>query len=223
MTSKEKLLRSAETLFAAKGFREVTVREIAARAGVNSALVGYYFRGKQALFNEIYRAHTEPLVQERMKRLAAITGNGHKPALEEILRAWVIPWLRVGTDPQHRALHVRFTANLSNERWHHNKKASNLSQQMHAAFVDALQQCLPGLSKETLLWRLHFLMGSITFGLRNPGPLRAYSEGKCDPEDLEMLFAQVLPFAIAGFSAPEPKVEKETTQPGSESAARRKR
>src|SRR5512146_3207483 len=84
-SSKEKLLKSAEILFAAKGFREVSVREIASHAGVNSALVGYYFRGKQALFNEVYRTHAAPLAQERMKRLGEITANGRKPSLEEIL------------------------------------------------------------------------------------------------------------------------------------------
>jgi len=40
MKTKDKILKAARILFAEKGFREVTVREIAARAGVNSALVG---------------------------------------------------------------------------------------------------------------------------------------------------------------------------------------
>jgi AcrR family transcriptional regulator len=57
LSSREKLLKAAEALFATKGFKEVSVREIAACANVNSALVGYYFGGKQALFNEIYQAH----------------------------------------------------------------------------------------------------------------------------------------------------------------------
>ena len=205
LSTKDKLLRSAEALFAAKGFREVSVREIAAHAGVNSALVGYYFRGKQALFNEVYRAHTAPLARERMKRLEAITGENRQPSLEEILKAWIMPWLRIGMEMPDRALHVRFTANLSMERWKHTQKASAIAQRMHEAYFIALQECLPSLSREALMWRLHFVMGAITFGLRNPGPLRAYSKGRCDPEDMEMLFAQVLPFAISGFSAPEPK------------------
>ncbi len=204
LSSRDKLLKSAEALFAAKGFREVSVREIAAHAGVNSALVGYYFRGKQALFNEVYRSHAAPLAQERMKRLAAVTGKNRKPSLEEVLKAWIMPWLRIGMDSHDRAIHVRFTANLSTERWEHTNKAALFSQRMHTAFVNALRRCLPYLSNETLAWRLHFLMGAITFGLRIPGPLRAYSRGRCDPEDMEMLFEQVLPFAVSGFTAPEP-------------------
>jgi AcrR family transcriptional regulator len=209
LSSREKLLKSAEILFSAKGFREVSVREIAAHAGVNSALVGYYFRGKQALFNEAYRSHAAPLAQERMKRLTAITAGNRKPSLEEILRAWLIPLLRVETDLQDKAIHVRFTANLSRERWEHTKKAAPFTQRMHVAFINVLKECLPSISKETLYWRLNFVMGAIAHGLRNPGPLFAYSRGKCDPEDMEMLFAQILPFAVHGFAAPEPELQKE--------------
>ena len=209
LSSKDKLLKSAAALFATKGFREVSVREIAAHAGVNSALVGYYFRGKQALFNEVYRSHAAPLAQERMKRLAAVTVNNRKPSLEEVLKAWIMPWLRIGSSVQDKALHVRFTANLSRERWEHTKKAAPFTQRMHMAFINALHDCVPSLSRETLYWRLNFVMGAITHGLRNPEPLRAYSKGRCDPEDMEMLYAQILPFAVSGFAAPEPDLQKQ--------------
>ena len=85
---------------------------------------------------------------------------------------------------------------------------------MHTVFVRTLQDILPHLSKDTLFWRLHFIMGAITFGLRNPGPLRAYSKGKCDPEDMEMVFAQILPFAVSGFSAPEPEPPADSREKG---------
>jgi hypothetical protein len=63
-------------------------------------------------------------------------------------------------------------------------------------------------SRETLLWRLHFIMGAIAFGLRMPGPLRAFSKGRCDPTDLEILFAQIVPFAVLGFTARKPDAGK---------------
>jgi len=208
LSSREKLLKSAEALFAAKGFREVSVREIAAHAGVNSALVGYYFRGKQALFNEVYRTHAAPLAQERIRRLAAISGKNRKPTLEEVLRAWIMPWLQIGTELPDRALHVRFTANLSGERWEHTTKAFPLTQRANKVCVDTLRKCLPFLSRDTLMWRLHFIMGAITFGIRVPGPLLAFSKGQCDPGNLEMVFAQILSFAVSGLAAPEPEDPK---------------
>jgi AcrR family transcriptional regulator len=206
--SKERLLKSAATLFSEKGFRDVSVREIAAHAGVNSALVGYYFRGKQTLFNEVYRAHAGPLAQERMKRLIAASEKNRKPSLEDILKAWILPWLQIEENETERLQHVQFMANLSEERWENTDKASSFTRRTHNAFIKALQQCLPSLSKETLMWRLHFVVGAVAFGIRVPGPLRADSKGQCDPRDMESTFSQILPYAVAGFCAPEPSSPK---------------
>jgi AcrR family transcriptional regulator len=207
LSSREKLFKSAAALFSTKGFREVSVREIAAHANVNSALVGYYYRGKQALFNEVYRAHTVLLSRERMKRLAAITQNGRKPSVEEVLRAWLIPWLQPENERSESALHLRLTANISAERWKHTRKAAPYMKPTFDAFMKAWKTCLPHLSKETLIWRLHFVTGAIAFGLRGPNALLAFSEGRCDPTDLEATLAQMLPYAVAGFSAPEPAIK----------------
>jgi AcrR family transcriptional regulator len=137
-SSKEKLLRSAEALFSAKGFREVSVREIAAHAGVNYALVAYHFGGKQSLFDEVFRAHTDPLLQEGMKRLHAITRNGQKPPVEDILKAWLLPLLQLEDNQQLSAIHLRVTANLSRERWEHTNKVSGDMRRSHNAFIKAL-------------------------------------------------------------------------------------
>lgn len=51
--TRERLLSSALEIFAEKGFREATVREICAKADVNAASVNYYFRSKEALYVEV--------------------------------------------------------------------------------------------------------------------------------------------------------------------------
>ena len=221
LSSKEKLFRSAATLFASKGFREVSVREIAAHAKVNSALVGYYFHGKQALFRAVYRAYTVPLSQERMKRLKSITKNGRKPSVEEILKAWLLPWLRAENEQGESALHLRFTANISAERWKHSKKAAPYMTPTFAAFMNAFHSCLPHLSKETLMWRLHFATGAIAFGLRGPNPLLAFSRGRCNPADLEATLNQIIPYAVAGFCAPEPTGNKAASRARPSAKSRR--
>jgi len=53
----DKLIAAAERLFADHGYNRVSVRAIAAAAGVNWSLVGYYFRGKEGLLSEVYRRH----------------------------------------------------------------------------------------------------------------------------------------------------------------------
>ncbi len=48
--SRAEILAAARTLFAAKGFRATTTREIAARAGVDPALIHHFFGTKADLF-----------------------------------------------------------------------------------------------------------------------------------------------------------------------------
>jgi AcrR family transcriptional regulator len=50
---KKRILEAAITLFAQKGFAAVGVREIAAEAGVNIAMISYYYDGKIGILKEI--------------------------------------------------------------------------------------------------------------------------------------------------------------------------
>lgn len=62
--AKDQILRAAKELFAERGFRDTTVREIAKRAGVNGAAINYYFDSKEALyvaiFEEAFERFREP-------------------------------------------------------------------------------------------------------------------------------------------------------------------
>ncbi|MFQ5685972.1 MAG: TetR/AcrR family transcriptional regulator [Candidatus Scalindua sp.] len=51
--TKKTILRSAEGLFARQGFELTTVREIAKKAGINVAMVYYYFNTKEELHQNI--------------------------------------------------------------------------------------------------------------------------------------------------------------------------
>jgi len=53
MTKKETIIESALKLFSTKGFEGTSVREIAADAGVNVAMINYYFGSKEKLFESV--------------------------------------------------------------------------------------------------------------------------------------------------------------------------
>lgn len=52
--ARDRLLRAALPLFAAKGFAKTSTREIAAAAGVNLAAISYYFGDKAGLYRAVY-------------------------------------------------------------------------------------------------------------------------------------------------------------------------
>ncbi|MTI61140.1 MAG: TetR/AcrR family transcriptional regulator [Firmicutes bacterium] len=52
--SKQKILNAAEKLFAKKGFDGARVSEIASEAGVNKALIYYYFNSKEDILESLF-------------------------------------------------------------------------------------------------------------------------------------------------------------------------
>jgi len=59
MNKRETIIESAIKLFSVKGFEGTSVREIAAEAGVNVAMINYYFGSKEKLFEKVVEHRTE--------------------------------------------------------------------------------------------------------------------------------------------------------------------
>jgi AcrR family transcriptional regulator len=85
-TAEQKIKEAARKLFTEKGFDAVKTRDIAAEAGINLALLNYYFRSKEKLFDIIMVENFESFIQqlipvfgdERLtteERLEVITGR----------------------------------------------------------------------------------------------------------------------------------------------------
>lgn len=55
MTKKEHILENAEELFSEKGFDATSVRDIAKAAGINIAMISYYFGSKEKLMEELFK------------------------------------------------------------------------------------------------------------------------------------------------------------------------
>ena len=60
--AKEKLLAAATRLFAEKGFAGVSIRQLAEAAGVNSAMISYYYGGKEGLYEAVLTTQYERLL-----------------------------------------------------------------------------------------------------------------------------------------------------------------
>ena len=55
LTTEEKILLSASKVFTEKGFAGTRTRDIAEKAGINLALLNYYFRSKEKLFEQVMK------------------------------------------------------------------------------------------------------------------------------------------------------------------------
>src|SRR5580698_2173482 len=63
-SAEERIKQAARKLFTEKGFDAVKTRDIAAEAGINLALLNYYFRSKEKLFDIVMLENFQQFVAQ---------------------------------------------------------------------------------------------------------------------------------------------------------------
>ena len=194
---------AAERLFALHGFQNVSVRDITADAGVNLASVNYHFGSKDALLFEIFRRRTAELNRERARMLhEAAARNGGKPPVRDILEAYFAPPLRWASPDNDRRISVQFIIRARSEGTADMREVLKNDVSHLARFADALLAARPGLPKEDVYWRLHFVLGMVHNNrFAEFDRLHHLSGGITREGDVEALLRRMLDFAEAGFSA----------------------
>ena len=81
--ARAKILAAAEELFAARGFAGTSIRDIARSAGVNPAMIHYYFGNKEGLYRAIIESAASTI------RALLITATSSAQTLEETLSRFV--------------------------------------------------------------------------------------------------------------------------------------
>ena len=74
-------------------------------------------------------------------------------------------------------------------------------------FIAAFQRSLPHLPRVELIWRVHFSIGALSHTMAAAQLLRVFSDGQCDPSDLEGTLARMIAFMAAGLAAPVPEIQ----------------
>jgi AcrR family transcriptional regulator len=200
--TRDRILRTAERLFADRGFNGVPVRELAAAAQVNIASIAYHFGSKEGLLSEVYRRHCKPMIAERLHGLAAATRLRGRKRIAAIIEAFVRPALQQ-IDAEDGATFIRLRAVLSGENSELLEKlvAENFDQSS-TAFIDQLCACLPHLTRTDVCWRFHFLLGTVYYTAAGPHRIAAFSHGRCDPSDTDAVIEELVPFMTRAFLAP---------------------
>jgi AcrR family transcriptional regulator len=202
----DRILATAEEMFAEQGYWGVSLRSITRTSGVNIAAIHYHFGSKQELIEKIFEKRCGPMNQERMRLLAECRVDSDRPPLlEQILEAYLRPSLIWPNDPDGARRFLRLRAVLSHE--HETLAADLISKhfnEVSRTFVSALVDVLPDFSEEEVYWRFQFLLAAQYYTLSNPGRIVILSEGRCDPSDGEASLRHMVPFCAAVFRAPIP-------------------
>jgi len=199
--TKERILGAAEELFAIHGFSGTSLRQVTSRADVNIAAVNYHFGSKENLVNEVFRRRMDDMSEKRLKHLVEAR-QAHPGNLEAVLRAFIEPPLALTLDRQHGgAAFVRVLARAFAEKNDGLRKfLSDNYGHVLREFAKAIAECVPGLPKEDLYWRLDFVAGALTYAMADFGLIKRPT-GTSEKQHCEKAAQQLVRFAAAGLRA----------------------
>jgi len=205
-----RILESAITLFAARGFAEVTVRDIAEHAGANPAAISYYFGAKDQLIKHAIRSVIAPVNEKRLAALAAVTGP---VSVEAIVRAMVEPTVQacMASDGPERHYARVLVLSFALRQQFIDDVMSEQTDQVAARFVAALTKALPHADRGTLFWHYDFMIGALMHILLDGSRghrLRRLSEGRADTSDARAMTEQLVAFIIAGMQRGGPSTAR---------------
>ena len=204
--TKTRILDAAEKLFVEHGFEATSLRSLTSAAGVNLAAVNYHFGSKEELFQAVLTRRLDPMNQERIELLGRIEreAGGRTLSCEKILFAMLIPALKLARDEKRGGKNFlrllgRAYADPAPFIRHF---LSDQYAGMIGRYKEAFLKALPHLSRQELTWRLHFVMGALSYTLAGTDALKLFAEATSTTNNDELLLQRLAPFLVAGLKAP---------------------
>jgi AcrR family transcriptional regulator len=210
-----RILDAAEVLFMEHGFEATSLRLITAAAGVNLAAVNYHFGTKEELFQAVLTRRLDPMNQERVSLLDRFERDCAPAVLscERILSALFIPALRLARDPERGGANfLRLLGRAYADPAPFIRQfLSDQYAPMIGRFKAAFARALPQLPRRELSWRLHFIMGALSYTLAGTDALKIIAElNPLETENDEILLRRLAPFLLAGLTTPLPDLSDVT-------------
>jgi AcrR family transcriptional regulator len=198
------IVAAAEQLFAEKGFRAMTLRDVTRQAHVNLAAVNYHFGSKRELILAVICNRFEPINNERLRRLDVLRA-AHQPQtipLTDIFSALFEP-LFDSVRPEHggddhilmQLIGRTLTEPADFIRSMHKVFFHELSQR----YMCQLRRSCPQISEEALHYRFFFVINTMLGTIIEQYRLEHLPDGSVDLSDPDQLVKQLTDFAVAGF------------------------
>ena len=204
-STRDRILSTAEQLFAESGIAATSMRSITSVARVNLAAVNYHFGSKEALIEAVYERRLEPLNKARLRNLNELEkeyGNKAIPP-EKILSAFIMPLLEISVGEGKQTLNIMrlISRTYSEAAKQFRKLFAESYHDVLERYQVALGKSFPKLSPEIINLRLQFTIGAMSHSFVESELLGLIAGETITPEWVERQVHQLIPFVIAGFSA----------------------
>ncbi len=199
----KQILDVSEELFSIHGYSGVTIKDVAEKIGVHSALILYYFEGKQGLFDAVWERRIQGTAASRTRALDAYEASvGDHPTVEGALKAYYDSafddFIKGGEGLRNFG---RLFAQINNAPGFGAQKMQVSFDPVVLRLIDILQKALPGVDRRDIFWGFQFTSGAYSQCLARTGRIDRLSDGLCSSDDLQAVRERMSEFMAAGFEA----------------------
>jgi AcrR family transcriptional regulator len=170
-STRDRLLDAAERLFAEHGFASTSLRTLTEAAEANVAAVNYHFGSKEGLLRAVAERAMASVNAERLRLLEGLRASGHKPSVEELVRAFVATGASIVERSGERGPTVaRFLGRVMFEPDPAIRRLFGTEvAPVEGQYLNALQAALPELPPDEVAFRYRAMVGLL--GLHQSGTL----------------------------------------------------
>ena len=220
--TRERILDVAEHEFMSHGYEGTSMRMITSRAEVNLAAINYHFGSKEGLLREVFRRRLAWLNSERLAVLDALEeqANGAPLKPSQILEAFFGTLLRIGEDEARGGM--TFLRLLGRTLTDPSEFIRAFFATEYTDVIDryklALFRALPDVPKAEIVWRLHFMLGAVSYAIAGTDILKVItgheisdisgqeaSGSNDNRSEAKRLSQRLMPFLLGGLRAPLPQ------------------
>lgn len=200
LETRDKILDSAEELFARHGLYGVTVRNVAQHAQVDPALIHYYFGTKRGMFDAVFERRAGGINDARMAAMDEYEARNDAVTVEGAIRAFLKPILDKDrtVDPGWRNYSALVALANNSQEWGGEMMSRYFDPVIHR-LIDLLRKALPEARDEDLYWSYQMLSGSLMVLQASTGRIELLSGGLCRSDDVDAFGERLVDYAAAGF------------------------
>lgn len=193
------------------------MRMIAAQARANIAAAHYHFGSKEALIEAVFRRGLARLNEMRLAELGRLereaSGGPLKP--RQVLEAFFGTALVLAADREQGG--YEFMRLLGRTMSDPNQFIRTFLAAEYEQVVDrfkaALFAALPDVPREEIIWRLHFMLGAMSYALAGTDALRL-AAGLAGEDEPRAIAPRLMSFLLGGLRAPLPGKSAEAAEAG---------
>jgi AcrR family transcriptional regulator len=197
----ERIVATAERLFAERGLEAVSLRDITNACEANSAAIHYHFGSKEELVRAILEHRAAELAKRRDAYLA-IVEQSRKPRLRQVVRALVLPTAELALEDEHGGrYYIGFLAAML-ERPDTAAIIDDVFSDQMTRYLDALARVLPDVPADVRVLRFAFAKDFINRALAYPDRgVRMWVDSHA-PSTSASITDHVVDFLVGAFRAP---------------------